>query len=121
MARKSTEKQDRLGEMVSLQRGFHEIVERPLKSASFAEREAMIARNCRNVIVEAVETMNCVNWKEWKKTKVEVNWPHLKEEIADQFIFVLNQAIESGMDAEELYRVVKRKVAINAQRQKDNY
>ena len=112
---------DRLEVIIEKQRNFHELVGPSLVSASKSKREEMLAKTCRNIIVESVELMQSINWKEWKKEKKEVNWKNTKEELIDVFIFTINGLLEAGMDTESIYQEFIRKVEINEKRQKENY
>ena len=70
------------------------------------------------IIVEAVETLNEINWKPWKKQQKIVDEVHLKEEVVDVFHFVIELAIVVGMDHKELFYQYKQKMQENIRRQK---
>ena len=112
---------DRLEKMLQLQREFHELVGPSLKSASEADCERMIADTMRNLIVECVEVMQSINWKPWKKKRVDPDWRNVKDELADCQIFLMNAAMEAGMTDEDLYQAVMRKIHKNVERQKNGY
>ena len=117
----ANEKPDRLEKMLALQREFHEAVGPSLKTTSEAQCELMIVESMRNLIFEAVEVTQELNYKSWKKTRKDVDWPAVKEELADCYIFLMNAILESGMDSQGFYEAVMRKVHKNVERQKNNY
>lgn len=109
-----------LKKMLEEQSKFHDLVGPSLKIV-MNDREKMIADTMRNIIVESVETMNEVNWKPWKKTKKDVNWQAVKEELSDIWIFLMNGILESGMTAEEFNNIVINKINKNFERQENGY
>jgi len=76
--------------------------------------------NTRAMIHETIEVENELNWKHWKKP-ILINDKAIKDEIVDQFIFLMNEINISKMDAEELYERTMNKININIARQKSGY
>lgn len=71
---------------------------------------------------EISEFMNAVgNYKKHKKTKDVTNVKDVKEEIADELIFVLNKALVFKMTADELLEQVSKKQDKNFKRQEEGY
>ena len=83
-------------------------------------QEQMFLENTRAMVHEVIETENEVNWKHWK-LPVPVDEDKLKGEIADQFIFLINQCNIAGMDANELLGLTLDKININIDRQSNGY
>ncbi len=72
------------------------------------------------LLIEAVEVKMETNWKTWKKPK-ELDWDKIKDEIVDEFIFMLNQCNIAEMDADELIDRTIKKVDVNIKRQENGY
>jgi dimeric dUTPase (all-alpha-NTP-PPase superfamily) len=72
------------------------------------------------IITEACEALEETNWKPWKQSKT-VDIRKLKEEIVDLWHFVINLTLDSGMDAEEVFRRFQAKNKINNERQEKGY
>ena len=72
------------------------------------------------LLVEAVEVKQELNWKSWKALK-EIDWEKVKEEIVDEFIFLLNQCNVAEMDADDLVARTLDKINTNIQRQEQGY
>ena len=73
----------------------------------------------RALIHEACETEDEVKWKHWKKESYpDIN--RVREEIVDQFIFVMNQ-INVVFTQEEFVSMLKKKMQVNVRRQREGY
>ena len=83
-------------------------------------QEEQMLINTRAMIHETIEVERELNWKHWKKSK-PVNDEAVKNEIADQFIFLMNEINISGMDATQLYQRVMSKINVNIDRQRSGY
>ncbi len=84
-------------------------------------REEQMLINTRAMIHETCEVENELNWKHWKKP-ADIDFDHkVKEEIVDQFIFLMNLINISDMDASELYDRTLNKIDVNIQRQLTGY
>lgn len=83
--------------------------------------EVLLARSARNIMMEAAELMDELNWKEWKSTKKDVDWEQVKYEVADLMAFLMNACRESGMTAEDLFQYYMRKAEVNVKRQEASY
>lgn len=71
------------------------------------------------LIVEAVEVLNEINWKPWKRQRHIVSIKALQEEVVDVFHFVIELAILVGLDANSLYDGYRHKMAVNIDRQRE--
>lgn len=107
--------------MFKAQQDFHKRLNPDFKGMSEASREDKLARTARNIIMEGAELMDQLNWKEWKKTKKQVDWEQVRYEVADIMAFLMNAAIESGMTAEDFFQFYMRKVEVNVKRQENSY
>lgn len=113
---------DRLGMMFNVQKAFQEKYSTGDFSAlSKSAAEDHLVKTARNIMMEGAELMDQLNWKEWKKTKENVDWVQVKYEVADIFAFAMNAAILSGMDAEELFQHYMQKAEVNVKRQNEKY
>ena len=83
-------------------------------------QEEQMLINTRAMIHKTIEVERELNWKHWKKPK-PVNDEAVKNEIADQFIFLMNEINISGMDAAQLHQRVMSKINVNIDRQKSGY
>ena len=83
-------------------------------------QEEQMLINTRALIHETIEVERELNWKHWKKPK-PVNDEAVKNEVIDQFIFLMNEINITGMDAEELYYRTMSKINVNIDRQKSGY
>lgn len=71
------------------------------------------------LVHEAIELQRETNWKWWKKdTPLEIK--KMKVEFIDIFHFVIQLAIELGMDADEILAVYLEKNKINHERRDSN-
>ena len=84
------------------------------------KQEEQMLINTRALIHETIEVENELNWKHWKKP-IAVNNDAIKNEIVDQFIFLMNEINITGMNAAELYQLTMSKINVNIKRQKSGY
>lgn len=71
---------------------------------------------------ELAEFINAIgNYKMHKQTRDKTKIKEVKEEIADNFIFILNFALTYNMSAEDLLKEVAKKQKKNFERQKSGY
>ena len=111
---------DMLKTMLETQRRFHLRVNG--HSLPFQKTdEELLVKTARNIMMEGAELMNSLNWKEWKKTKVEPDWEQVRYEIADIMAFLMNACIEAGMTHEDLFNYYMRKAELNVKRQDEGY
>ena len=75
----------------------------------------------RNAITELSEADDCLKNKAWKKTMIETDVTHLKEEMADALHFFIESCLLIGMDAKELFEFYMKKNAVNKFRQRSEY
>jgi hypothetical protein len=84
-------------------------------------RQRYIKDAAYRVVEELSEATNCLKNKPWKTTPVLTDTDHFYEEIADAFHFFIRFCIESGIDAEALYKLYFKKSEVNKFRQGSNY
>lgn len=72
-------------------------------------------------IVELCEASDCMKNKAWKKTMMETDVPHLKEEMVDALHFFIEACILMGVSAEDLFELYMKKSRVNKFRQRTNY
>lgn len=82
--------------------------------------EKQVLEHTRAIVHETIEVERELNYKYWKKP-VPVDWGKVKNEIADQFIFLLNECNAVNMSADELFKRVLDKQGINKRRQIEGY
>lgn len=82
--------------------------------------EKQLLEQTRSIIHETIEVERELNYKYWKQP-VKVDWIKVKEEIVDQFIFLMNELNAVGMSADELFTRTKCKQDINKTRQLTKY
>lgn len=117
---------DRLSELFALQTKFNNrVVPEGMKKylqgrASQAERNKWLLRNARAIIHEAVELEDSCLWKWWSKDK-DIDLQNIRVEIVDLWHFLLSITMFAGLDADELYRLYRKKLLINHRRQDKNY
>lgn len=73
------------------------------------------------IVEEISEATNCLKNKPWKTTPVRTDDEHYYEEMADAFHFFVRWCIESGLDAEALYKLYFKKSEVNKFRQRSKY
>lgn len=112
---------DMLETMFKTQKDFHKRLNPDFEGVPESGREDKLARTARNIMMEGAELMDQLNWKEWKKTKKQVEWEQVRYEIADIMAFLMNAAIEAGMTAEDFFQFYMRKAEVNVKRQENKY
>jgi len=99
--------------MLEDQKHIQELLGEPMGNTT-PER---IKENILALVVEATEVLNEIPWKPWKEYDDDpVSMHHLKMEVIDCQIFLLNIINEVGMSADEVNRLVKDKQDINIKR-----
>jgi len=83
-------------------------------------QEDQLLINTRALIHETIEVENELNWKHWK-IPIFVDKEKVKEEIVDQFIFLMNEINIVEMDSGELFDRTLNKISVNIDRQKSGY
>ena len=73
----------------------------------------------RALMHEICETEDEIKWKHWKQNK-KMNIDKVKEEIIDQYIFIMNE-INTTMDKDEFMQKLKKKMRLNVKRQREGY
>ena len=117
---------DRLSKLFALQAKFNDrVVPEGMKKylrgrASQAERNKWLLRNARAIIHEAVELEDSCLWKWWSKDK-DIDLQNIRVEIIDLWHFLLSITMFASLDADELYRLYKKKLLINHHRQDKGY
>ena len=76
--------------------------------------------NTHALMHEVMEVERELNWKHWKKDKL-INWDAVKDEIADEMIFLMNQINIMGMSSEDIIKRVIDKMDTNVSRQMHGY
>ncbi len=84
-----------------------------------SQRQQMLL-NTRALMHEVMEVEDEVNWKHWKQV-VPVNDDRVREEVVDEFIFLMNQINICGMNSEELFDRTIKKMETNVNRQLTGY
>ena len=115
---------------LELMKKYHEIEERvlpcivpddvPVNLDSY-EGQHCLRWLIRNAITELSEADDCLKNKAWKKTMIETDVVHLKEEMVDALHFFIEACILIGMDAKELFEFYMKKNAVNKFRQRSEY
>lgn len=82
--------------------------------------EKQLLEQTRSIIHETIEVERELNYKYWKQPVV-IDWVNVKEEIVDQFIFLMNELNAVKMSAEELFIRTEIKQDINRERQINKY
>jgi len=73
------------------------------------------------IMAELGEVLEGINWKHWKKTKVEINEDYIKLELIDIQHFLNNLYLIWGMDDNEVNTVYYLKNMENRRRQQSGY
>lgn len=71
-------------------------------------------------MVELGEALQLTPWKPWKKPEL-VDFPKLKEELADVMHFYVELCIIIGFDAGDMYQAYMSKAKVNEQRTMGDY
>lgn len=118
---------DKLDLMFKLQKKLQENLGVYDKIRSAKDRQQYVNQMCLALHEEAVEIMRETCYKNpdfvlfgWKKGQEE-NTENFKKEIADILHFVLNLAIISGMDSQELFEIYAGKNQENHERKENGY
>ncbi|MDR2201909.1 MAG: dUTPase [Clostridiales bacterium] len=87
--------------------------------------EEWMQKKCLALINEAGELMNEVNYKWWKNKK-ELDYSKIGEELIDILHFLVSMCLDSGLSADDAYRIYAAKNSENRDRQegksqKDGY
>lgn len=108
---------DSMEEIFKMQRGF--VVKSDL--ARYPEdAEARVSALCTAMIHEAVELQRLTDWKWWKAPS-GFDEGAAREELIDILHFVVQAAIELGMEPDAVLREYRRKNEINVRRQEQGY
>ena len=83
-------------------------------------QEKQMLVNTRAMMHEVMEVEDELNWKHWK-VPVPVDDDKIRNEVVDEFIFLMNQINICGMDAEELFDRTISKMNENVNRQLRGY
>lgn len=117
---------DRLTELFDLQTEFNDrLIPRGMKhylsgKAGSKDVNKWLLNNARAIIHEAVELEDSCFWKWWSKDKY-IDLQNIRVEIVDLWHFLLSITMFAGLDADELYRLYKKKLLINHRRQDRGY
>lgn len=79
-----------------------------------------ISAVCTAMIHEAVELQRLTNWKWWKRP-AEFDVPAAREELIDVMHFVIQAAIELGMNPSDILAEYRKKHEINMERDRNGY
>lgn len=82
--------------------------------------EEQMLINTRALLHETIEVEIELNWKHWKKP-VTINKTKILEEMADQFIFMMNEININKISADDFLAIVMNKINVNIQRQLNGY
>ena len=106
---------DKLDHIFALQQGFQDKLkkERHLENIPMQE---WLQKQTLAMISELAELLDEVNFKWWKNPHA-LNVDAIQEELSDILHFFISMCIESGMDAEALYRIYLGKNKENVMRQ----
>lgn len=109
------QKMDMLAHIFMMQNEFDLsiIKDRNLEGISFEE---WIQKEILAMVSELGELMDEVNFKWWKNPK-PVDMDSVREELADIMHFFISMCLKTGMTAEDLYSIYKRKNRENFLRQ----
>ena len=106
---------DRLKKIFDMQ---HELaVKMPSAGDTCSER---VANLCTALIHEGIELQRLTDWKWWKQP-TKLNTADASDELADIVHFVIQIALELGMDEDDLLKAYERKNTINHERQSSGY
>jgi NTP pyrophosphatase (non-canonical NTP hydrolase) len=81
--------------------------------------EAGVKENLLHVVVEAVEALREINFKNWKRNSVTVDKEALATELTDIIQFVFNAAIALDLDGVDLTKALRTKWEENRRRIED--
>ena len=106
---------DKLDSIFEMQRGFQDKLKRE-RHLDGIPMEEWLQKQTLAMVSELAELLEEVNFKWWKNPH-ELNADSIHEELADILHFYISMCIESGMTAEDLYRVYAGKNKENFDRQ----
>lgn len=110
---------DMLEEIFKMQKEYMSILGSKGNTLS-SSREERISMLCTAVIHEACELQDLTSWK-WWKSKHGLDYNKAREELIDILHFVIQIALELGMDAKDVLEEYRRKNIINRERQINCY
>ncbi len=113
----ATDTVDMLESIFKLQKEYMKMIEGNRMGKS---REERISQLCTAIIHEACELQDLTNWK-WWKSSIGFDEEKAMEELIDILHFVVQIAIELGMDARDVLNIYTRKNIINRERQLKGY
>ena len=106
---------------------FQEVLDRQaqLESDYFPQIKKLpvdqqLLHHTRALIHETIEVERELNYKYWKQP-VDIDWMQVKEETADQFIFMMNIMNALGLSVNDMLALVSAKQTVNIHRQKVGY
>ena len=79
-----------------------------------------VSNLCTALLHEVVELQRLTNWKWWKQP-VELNIADAREELADMMHFMIQIALELGVDTTIMLKAYEQKNAINHKRRRMGY
>ena len=106
---------DKLEHIFALQADFQQRVKRERHVEGFTQEE-WLQKLTLAMVGELAEVLDEINYKWWKAPR-ELNQEHLQEELSDLLHFFVSMCLESGMTADDLYRVYLGKLRVNHLRQ----
>ena len=109
--------EDKLDSIFSLQKGLADMMNLDRYPK---DTEGKVSALCTAIMHESVELQRLTNWK-WWKTPTEFNEKEAREELIDNWHFVVQASLELNLTPEEILEEYQRKNEINRQRQKDGY
>jgi dimeric dUTPase (all-alpha-NTP-PPase superfamily) len=111
---------DKFEEIMTLQTKFEERFYN-LKEMKLEEREKIIKDLLLALIAEAIEVLNCINWKPWKSSRMLVDERRVLDEIVDCLHFVCATSVILGITAHDLHSGYLTKMQENIKRQQNKY
>lgn len=112
---------DKLEDLFNRQKRLQEIFGNNIDNFSEEQRQQYVKDNVLGLLDEVHEILRETNWKNWKKTKKEINRNKLLEELADALHFFNNLCIAYNFSADELYESYLKKDEKILKRIKENY
>ena len=109
---------DKLDSIFELQKGFQDKLKRE-RNLDGIPMEQWLQKQTLAMVSELAELLEEVNFKWWKNPH-ELSPERIHEELSDILHFFISMCIESGMTADDLYRVYAGKNKENHMRQDGN-
>ena len=106
---------DKLDSIFELQKGFQDKLKRE-RNLDGIPMEQWLQKQTLAMVSELAELLEEVNFKWWKNPH-ELSPERIHEELSDILHFFISMCIESGMTADDLYRVYVGKNKENHMRQ----